>query len=79
MFTAKVGQMDYRTNLKQVKKYEIEDKDKYEVCLPGWKNDVQSAVVMRITFFIFRSFFSQEKPEWAAQKEKSVVSEKSDA
>lgn len=27
MFTAKVGQMDYRQSLKQVKKFELEDKE----------------------------------------------------
>lgn len=47
MFTAKVSQMDYRSSLKQIKKYELEDKKEYE-----------------------------GKPEWAFQKEKSVVSER---
>jgi hypothetical protein len=30
MFTAKVSQMDYRASLKQVKKFDLEDKDKKE-------------------------------------------------
>lgn len=28
MFTAKVGQMDYRSGLKQVKKYDMQDREK---------------------------------------------------
>ncbi|XP_074593144.1 troponin I-like protein isoform X2 [Brevipalpus obovatus] len=49
MFTARVSQMDYRSSLKQVNKYNLDNKEK-----------------------------SEEKPEWASQKEKSVTSDKAD-
>lgn len=73
MFTAKVSQMDYRSSLKQIKKYELEDKKEYEV---SYKIEVKPE--SSLCDFIFSFFFShfQGKPEWAFQKEKSVVSER---
>ena len=35
MFTAKVSQMDYRASLKQVKKFDLEDKDKKDDAKSG--------------------------------------------
>ena len=78
MFTAKVGQMDYRQSLKQVKKFELEDKEIEKV-----SSGIRS----------FRSSFScpsrrplidslsnslQEKPEWAAVSSGKSIPTESD-
>lgn len=66
MFTAKVGQMDYRSSLKQVKKYDLDEK----------KDDKVVCWMRRLIWLITFVCFQQEKPEWAAgQKEKTTSEE----